>query len=57
MTNSIGAHSKEEITTITCVITTPQIAKIKELIRENDSHALMYITNVNEAIGSGFREL
>ena len=57
VTNSIGAHSKEEITTITCVITTPQIAKIKELIRENDSHALMYITNVNEAIGSGFREL
>ena len=57
VTNSIGAHSKEEITTITCVITTPQIAKIKELIRENDSHALMYITNVNEAIGSGFKEL
>ena len=57
VTNSIGAHSKEEITTITCVITTPQISKIKELIRENDSHALMYITNVNEAIGSGFKEL
>lgn len=57
VTNSIGAHSNEEITTITCVITTPQIAKIKALIRENDSHALVYITTVNEALGTGFKEL
>lgn len=57
LTSSIGAHTKEEIATITCVITTPQIAKIKELIRENDSNALVYITTVNEAIGAGFKEL
>lgn len=57
LTSSVGAHTKEEITTITCVITTPQIAKIKELIRENDSNALVYITTVNEAIGAGFKEL
>ncbi len=57
VTNSIGAHSKEEITTITCVITTPQIAKLKQLIRENDSNALMYITTVNEALGTGFKDL
>lgn len=57
VTNSIGAHSKEEVTTITCVITTPQIAKIKQLIRDNDSHALMYITTVNETIGTGFKNL
>ena len=46
VTNSLGAHSKKQITTITCIITTPQIAKLKELIRENDSKALMYITTV-----------
>lgn len=57
VTNSIGAHSKEEVTTITCVITTPQIAKLKDLIREHDSKALMYITTVNEAIGTGFKEV
>lgn len=34
VTNSLGAHSKKQITTITCIITTPQIAKLKELIRE-----------------------
>ena len=57
VTNSIGAHSKDEVTTITCVITTPQIAKLKQLIRDNDSKALMYITTANEAIGSGFKNL
>lgn len=57
VTNSIGAHNKEEVTTITCVITTPQIAKLKDLIREHDSKALMYITTVNEAIGTGFKEV
>lgn len=57
VTNSIGAHSKEEVTTITCIITTPQIAKLKELIREHDSKALMYITTVNEAIGTGFKDI
>ena len=57
VTNSIGAHSKEKVTTITCVITTPQIAKLKDLIREHDSKALMYITTVNEAIGTGFKEV
>jgi uncharacterized membrane-anchored protein YitT (DUF2179 family) len=57
VTNSIGAHSKEEVTTITCVITTPQIAKLKQLIREHDSQALMYITTANEALGTGFKNL
>lgn len=57
VTNSVGAHSKEDVTTITCIITTPQIAKIKQLIRDNDSNALMYITTVNETIGTGFKAL
>lgn len=57
VTNSVGAHSKKQITTITCIITTPQIAKLKELIRENDSKALMYITTANEAIGTGFKDI
>ena len=57
VTNSLGAHSKKQITTITCIVTTPQIAKLKELIRKNDSKALMYITTVNEAIGTGFKDI
>lgn len=54
VTNSLGAHSKEEITTITCIITRPQIAKIRSIIHDNDSDAIMYITSAIEATGNGF---
>lgn len=56
ITSSIGAHSGEEFTTITCIITRPQIAKIKQIIKDNDSNAIMYITTANEAIGNGFNK-
>lgn len=57
ITNSIGAHSGEENTTITCVITRNQIASLKQIIRDNDNRAMMYITNTNEAIGKGFKSI
>lgn len=56
ITRSVGAHSKEEVTTITCIVTNPQIAKIKKIVLENDKNALMYITTSNEVIGRGFKE-
>lgn len=57
ITDSIGAHSGEENTTITCVITRNQIASLKQIIRDNDNRAMMYITNANEAIGKGFKSI
>ena len=57
ITNSIGAHSGEENTTITCVIRRNQIASLKQIIRDNDNRAMMYITNANEAIGKGFKSI
>lgn len=57
ITNSIGAHSGEENTTITCVITRNQIASLKQIIRDNDNRAMMYITNANGAIGKGFKSI
>lgn len=57
ITKTIGAHSGEENVTITCVITRSQISKLKEIIRENDNRAMMYITDANEAIGKGFKSI
>ncbi len=57
VTHSIGAHSGEEVTTITCIVTRPQISKIKDIIRENDSNAMMYITTANEVKGNGFNDV
>lgn len=57
ITKAIGAHSREEVDMITCIVTRPQIAKLKRIIRKNDKRALIYVTNVNEAIGQGFKEI
>lgn len=57
ITKGIGAHSKKEIDMITCIVTRPQIAKLKKIVRQNDKQALIYVTNVNEAIGQGFKEI
>lgn len=53
----IGAHSQEEIDLITCIITRPQLSKLKSIIRRNDKNALVYISTVNEAIGTGFKNI
>ncbi|MEG0872762.1 MAG: YitT family protein [Clostridia bacterium] len=57
ITKGIGAHSGEESTTITCIITRPQIAKLKSIVRQQDTDALMYITTSNEVIGEGFKSI
>lgn len=57
ITNSIGAHSGEENVTITCIISRSQISKLKEIIKEKDNKAIMYITTANEAIGKGFKPI
>lgn len=53
----IGAHSKEEFDLITCIITRSQLSKLKHIIRSNDKNALVYISTVNEAIGTGFKSI
>lgn len=57
ITNSVGAHSGEENVTITCIISRSQISKLKEIIKEKDDKAIMYITTANEAIGKGFKPI
>ena len=57
MTKSIGARTKEEYTVLTCVITRPQVAKIKKILKNNDKEALMYIATNNEVLGKGFKTI
>lgn len=57
ITNTIGAHSGENNTTITCIITRPQIAKLKSIVKENDKKAIIYIFAVNEVLGHGFKTI
>lgn len=57
MTKSIGARTKEECTILTCIITRPQVAKIKKILKNNDKEALMYIATNNEVLGKGFKTI
>jgi uncharacterized membrane-anchored protein YitT (DUF2179 family) len=57
ITETKGAHSMENNTTITCLITRPQIAKLKNVIKRNDKNAIMYISTASEVIGKGFKSI
>jgi len=55
VTKCIGAYSREEYVNITCIVTLPEISKVKKIAYEIDSDALIYITNANEVWGKGFK--
>ncbi len=53
----IGEYTKTEYTKLTVILTLPEIARIKRIVRKNDPKALMYISNANEVLGHGFKNL
>lgn len=57
ITKSIGAMTKEEYSVITCIITRPQVIRIKRIIAKYDKSALMYIATTNEVFGKGFKTI
>lgn len=57
ITNCIGAYSKEEYINITCIVTLPEISKVKKIVYDIDSNAFIYISNTNEVLGNGFKIL
>lgn len=52
-----GALTNKDKYVITCVISRSQVSKIKQIVREEDVHAIMYFTSANEALGLGFKSL
>ena len=55
ITKCIGAYSTEEYINITCIVTLPEISKIKKITYDIDSSAFIYISNTNEVLGNGFK--
>jgi uncharacterized membrane-anchored protein YitT (DUF2179 family) len=52
-----GAYSGMERDVVLVVINQTEVAKLKILVNNIDPDAFVIITNVNEALGSGFKEL
>ena len=51
----VGEYTKGEYVKIECVATITQIYKIKEIVREEDTEAFMYIAPATEVLGYGFK--
>lgn len=57
VTKCIGAYSRDEYIHITCVVTYSEINKLKEIVKNIDSNAFIYISNINKVWGKGFQKL
>ena len=52
-----GAYSGEERPVVLCVASRQEIDAIKQIVREEDEAAFMFITDAHEALGEGFSRL
>ncbi|MDQ7093439.1 YitT family protein [Desulfosporosinus sp. PR] len=49
-----GAYSNESKNVIICVVSLPELGRLKQAVREVDPQAFMIITNAGEVLGRGF---
>jgi len=52
-----GAYSGQERPVVLCVAGRQEIPRIKEIVRQEDEKAFMFITEAHEALGEGFSKL
>ena len=52
-----GAYTGQERPVVLCVTSRMEVARIKDIVREADENAFMFITEAHEALGEGFSRL
>lgn len=52
-----GAYSGEERPVVLCVASRQEVARLKDIVREEDESAFMFVTEAHEALGEGFSKL
>lgn len=52
-----GAYSGEERPVVLCVASRQEVARLKDIVREADENAFMFVTEAHEALGEGFSKL
>ncbi len=55
--NARGAYSGEERPMVLCVVSRQEVMAVKQIVREEDEKAFMFITEAHEALGEGFSRL
>lgn len=52
-----GAYSGQERPVVLCVTSPQEVAQLKDIVREEDEKAFMFVTDAHEALGEGFSKL
>ena len=52
-----GAYSGKERPVVLCVTSRQEVARLKDIVREEDENAFMFVTEAHEALGEGFSRL
>lgn len=52
-----GGYSGQERPVVLCVASRQEVSRVKEIVREEDEAAFMFITDAHEALGEGFSKL
>ena len=51
-----GGYLNKEYINVMCILTTPEVYKLKNIVKKIDKTSLIYITKAEETIGEGFKE-
>lgn len=52
-----GAYTGKDRPVVLCVLPPQEVSRLKEIIRQEDERAFMFITDAHEALGEGFSNL
>ena len=57
MLSGIGAYSGGAVQMLVCVVPRMQVMGVKDIVKEEDPVAFLFMTDTHETLGEGFRDL
>ena len=52
-----GAYTGKDRPVLLCVLPPQEVSRLKDIVRQEDEKAFMFITEAHEALGEGFSNL
>lgn len=57
LSSAKGAYDNKSQIKITCIVTMPEIASVKNIVKMHDDNAIVYVINTYEVLGNGFKPI
>lgn len=55
--NATGAYSGAEVKLLLCVVSRMELMQLKDIVKQEDQNAFVFITDTHETLGEGFKKL